>query len=126
MAGTRHDKRHLKRMSVKFGLDRADKFGFTEDINHRGMFIRTALTARPGAIVKIEIMDPQGLIAMHGEVRWGKKVPANFLHKLKGGIGIQIKSFQSGEEIYHALCDELVMKRSRQAVTDGANIDLRL
>ena len=71
---------------------------------------RVAVTT-DNPVIRIEISLPDGLIAMLGEVRWAKKVPANFLHKLKGGMGVQIKTFLAGEEKYHALCDELVAQR---------------
>lgn len=111
MAESRYKKRHRKRISVNFGIDRVEKFGFTDDINHDGLFIRSAVVVKPGVMIKIEIKQPQGLIAMLGEVRWAKKIPPNVLHKLKGGMGVQIKAFLAGEEIYHALCDELVAQR---------------
>ena len=111
MAEDRFKKRHRKRISVNFGIDKVEKFGFTDDINHDGLFIRSAVVVKPGVTIKVEIKHPQGLIALVGEVRWGKKVPPNVLHKLKGGMGVQIKSFLSGEDIYHALCDELVAQR---------------
>ena len=111
MAEDRFKKRHRKRISVNFGIDKVEKFGFTDDINHDGLFIRAAAVVMPGVTIKVEIKHPQGLIALIGEVRWGKKVPSNVLHKLKGGMGVQIKSFVAGEEIYHALCDELVAQR---------------
>lgn len=111
MAESRDNKRHRKRISLNFGIEKAEKVGFTDDINHGGFFIRSAITARPGVTLKVEIKHPQGLIAMLAEVRWAKKIPANVLHKLKGGMGVQIKSFQSGEELYHALCDELHAQR---------------
>ncbi len=111
MAENRLNRRYRKRFSVHFGIDKADKFGFTDDINHDGLFIRSAVVAKPGVTIKIEIKAQQGLIAMLGEVCWAKKVPSSVLHKLKGGMGVQIKSFLVGKEIYHALCDELVEQR---------------
>jgi hypothetical protein len=111
MAEDRYKKRHRKRIPLKFGIDKVEKFGFTDDINHDGLFIRSAVVARPGAIIMVEIKQPEGVIALLGEVRWAKKIPSNVLHKLKGGMGVKIKSFQSGEEFYHALCDELVAVR---------------
>jgi hypothetical protein len=107
MAEDRYKKRHRKRISVNFGIKEVEKFGFTDDLNHAGLFIRSATVANPGVTIRIEIKQPEGLIAMLGEVKWAKKVPPSFLHKLKGGMGVQIKTFLSGEEIYHALCDEL-------------------
>ena len=111
MAEDRIKRRHRKRFTVNFGIDKVEKFGFTDDINHEGLFIRSAVVAKPGVIIKIEIRHPQGLIAMLGEVRWAKKIPPNVIHKLKGGMGVRITNFQSGEEIYHALCDELFALR---------------
>lgn len=111
MAEDRFKKRHRKRITVNFGIDKIEKFGFTDDINHSGLFIRSAVVVKPGVTIKIEIKHPQGLIALIGEVRWGKKVPANVLHKLKGGMGVRIQSFVAGEDLYHALCDELVAQR---------------
>jgi hypothetical protein len=111
MAESRCKKRHRKRISLNFGISKAEKFGFTDDINHDGLFIRSAVCAKPGVTIKVEIMHESGLIALLGEVRWAKKIPPNILHKLKGGMGVQISSFLSGEELYHALCDELVEQR---------------
>lgn len=111
MPENRYKKRHRKRFSVKFGIDEVCKVGFTDDVNHDGLFIRSAVCVKPGVKIKVEIDHPQGLIALLGEVRWAKKIPANVLHKLKGGMGVEIRSFLSGEEIYHELCDELVVQR---------------
>jgi hypothetical protein len=111
MAENRYKKRHRKRISLNFGISTAEKFGFTDDIHRDGLFIRSAVCAKPGVTIKVEIKHESGLIALLGEVRWAKKVPANFLNKLKGGMGVQILSFLSGEELYHALCDELDEKR---------------
>lgn len=111
MAENRFKKRHRKRISLNFGISKAEKFGFTDDINHDGLFIRSAVCAKPGVTIKVEIKHDNGLIALLGEVRWTKKVPPNILHKLKGGMGVKIISFLAGEEIYHALCDELVEQR---------------
>lgn len=111
MAEDRYKKRHRKRISVNFGIENVAKFGFTDDINHDGLFIRSAVVVKPGVMIKVEIRQPQGLIALIGEVRWAKKVPPNVLHKLKGGMGVQIKSFLAGEDLYYALCDELVAQR---------------
>ncbi len=111
MAESRYKKRHRKRISLNFGISEVEKFGFTDDINHDGLFIRSAVCAKPGVTIKVEIRHESGLIALLGEVRWSKKVPANVLQKLKGGMGVKILSFLAGEELYHALCDELVEQR---------------
>lgn len=111
MGEDRFKKRHRKRIAVNFGIDKSEKFGFTDDLNHYGLFIRSAVVFKPGVEVRVEIKHPQGLIALIGEVKWGKKVPPNFLNILKGGMGVQIKSFLAGEEIYYALCEDLILQR---------------
>lgn len=40
-----------------------------------------------------------------------KKVPAYGIHKMKGGMGVEIISFLSGEEVYRSLCDEVDVQR---------------
>jgi hypothetical protein len=111
MAEDRNKRRHRKRISLNFGLSKVEKFGFTDDINHEGLFIRSSVVVKPGGRIRVELKHDQGLIALIGEVRWTKKVPPNVLHKLKGGMGVKIVSFLSGEELYRVLCDELVAQR---------------
>lgn len=80
-------------------------------MNHEGLFIRSAVVVKPGVTIKVEIVQPGGVIALLAEVRWAKKVPPNVIHKMKGGMGVQIKAFLSGEDIYHQLCDDLIAQR---------------
>lgn len=107
----RDKQRHRKRISVRFGIDKPEKYGFTGDVNYEGLFISSAVVARPGVILQIEFELPAGTVAMVGEVRWAKKVPPNLLSKVKGGMGVRVIGFLTGEEIYRALCDELIDRR---------------
>ena len=66
MAENRYKKRHRKRISVNFGIERVEKFGFTDDINHGGLFIRSAVVVKPGVTIRVEIKQPQGLIVQFG------------------------------------------------------------
>lgn len=111
MSNKRDIRRHRKRISLRFGINSPEKFGFTDDVTHDGLFIRSAVVARPGVKIQVELDLPDGLVALVGEVRWTKKVPSNVLHKLKGGMGVMIIGFVTGEELYRALCDELVDQR---------------
>ena len=111
MADKRDKRRHRKRISVRFGINRPDKYGFTDDITHEGLFIRSGVVARPGVKLQVELDMPDGLVALVGEVRWTKKIPPGVLHKLKGGMGIMIIGFLAGEETYRAMCDSLVVQR---------------
>lgn len=112
MAEKRWKKRHRRRLPVRYGLDGPTRVGFTEDINHGGIFIKTAMIANPGTQLHVELRLPKGEVAFIGEVRWAKRVPASVLHKLKGGMGVSIKRFLAGEELYQQVCDELVAQRS--------------
>ena len=47
-----------------------------------------------------------------GVVRLAKKVPSYVIQKMKGGMGVKISSFLSGEDLYRTLCDELDVQRS--------------
>lgn len=111
MADKRFKRRHRKRISLRFGIDQPTKIGFTDDVNHDGLFIRSSVVARPGVKLLIEMELPEGMVALIGEVRWTKKVPPSVVHKLKAGMGVLIKGFLAGEEIYRAFCDELVATR---------------
>lgn len=107
----RDKQRHRKRISVRFGIDQPDKYGFTGDVNYEGLFISSAVVARPGVRLQIELELPTGKVALIGEVRWAKKVPPNLLSKVKGGMGVKIVGFLAGEENYRTLCDELIDRR---------------
>ncbi len=111
MANKRLKKRHRKRMPLRFGIDRPVKIGYTDDVHHDGLFIRSAVVARPGVKLLVEMELPEGMVALIGEVRWTKKVPSNMAHKMKAGMGVLIQGFLAGEEIYRSLCDELVEHR---------------
>jgi len=111
MAEKRIKKRHRKRYAVSFSIDACDKKrGFTDDLNQGGLFIRSAVIVPPGVRVRVEIDHPDGPIVLSGLVRWAKSVPANFIHKMKGGMGLEIMAFLAGEEIYRSLCEELEAK----------------
>ena len=111
MADKRDQRRQRKRISVRFGINRPDKVGFTDDITHEGLFIRSGVVARSGVKLQVELDMPDGLVALVGEVRWTKKIPPGVLHKLKGGMGIKIIGFLAGEAIYRQMCDQLIDQR---------------
>jgi hypothetical protein len=107
LAEKRFVKRRGKRIKLYFGVDSPNRMAFTEDITREGLFIRTALVSNPGTQIKVELNPPEGAVQLVAEVRWGKKVPPQLLHKMKGGMGMKILAFQSGEEIYEKLCATL-------------------
>ena len=109
MADLRDVRRLRKRLTLKFGIDLPVRLGFTEDISHQGMCIKTAMVCPPGSRLKIELSLPDGTVAqMAGVVMWAKKVPPNMVHLVKKcGMGVRITRIVSGEDRYEQLCAEL-------------------
>lgn len=104
----RIETRHRKRIQLRYGIESADRVGFTEDVSDEGFFIKTALVQKPGSMMQFELTLPDGaLVLLSGRVRWAKKVPPNLLHRLKGGMGIKISRFDSGQSAYQAFCEQL-------------------
>jgi len=100
--------RHRKRIPLKYGVEEASRVGFTEDISDEGFFIKSAIVLRPGTILQVELTTPEGeTISLEGRVRWAKKVPPNLLHRVKGGMGIKIRTFHSGQQAYQRFYEEL-------------------
>ena len=115
MADKRDNYRHLKRLPVRFGVEVANASGFTEDISHDGLFIKTGLVQGPGRRLVIELTLPQErLVKVVAKVQWAKRIPPALLRSYKGGMGFTIVRFLDGEEYYRALCDELQNKRAER------------
>lgn len=105
---SRNETRHRKRVQLKYGLEVANRIGFTEDVSDDGFFIKTGLVERPGSLLQFELTMPDRVVVrLEGRVRWAKKVPAKLIHRIKGGMGIRITRFQSGEADYRSFCEEL-------------------
>ncbi len=100
MAEKRGFKRLRRRLSLRFGTDNLTRIAFTEDVNDRGMFIKTTNICPVGSRIVIELSLPDGKkVCLTGSVRWSKKVPPTMIHLVrKAGMGIKILLFTSGEE----------------------------
>lgn len=111
MSNKRNKKRHLKRLSLKFGIDVPNRVGFTQDISFHGLFIRTTNVFPPSANIRIELAMPDNsTVAMEGIVRWVQKVPPTLIHVVKKyGMGVKITRILQGEESYNEFC-ELLLK----------------
>ncbi len=104
----RNIKRHKKRLQLRFGLEEPNKLGFTEDISDTGIFIKSPMVMNPGKILYVEFRLPDNsTILVKGRIMWAKRVPQALLGKVKGGMGVHILSFESGEEEYRQLCLKL-------------------
>lgn len=109
MADKRGQKRHRKRLKVRYGIEDAATMGFTEDISEQGIFIKTGVTKPPQTVLTIELTTPDDdLIVMEGTVQWVKNFPPSMLRAgKKGGMGIKISRVVSGEKAYRKLWEML-------------------
>jgi hypothetical protein len=108
MADKRQEKRLRRRLPLKFGSDGLQRTGFTEDLSAEGFYIKTVHVLAPNTRVMVELSPPgKGVILLEGVVRWRRQVPLLLLQTTKGGIGVRITRFLSGEDIYREIIEEL-------------------
>jgi len=84
-----------KRLIVKFGTDKLDRLGFTEDVSPAGLFIKTNIVSPPGTQLRIELTLPDNrTIMVAGVVMWAKQVPASLVRfTKKNGMGLRLTQF---------------------------------
>lgn len=105
MPEKRNIARCKRRLQVRFEGDDRSHIGFTDDVSKDGIFIRTTKVYRPGTILSVRITTKDGNeTAFKGQVRWAKKIPASMQHRLKGGMGIYVKSMIEGDELFESFC----------------------
>lgn len=109
MAEKRDIKRNKKRLKVRFGVDYPKRVAFTEDVSMNGLFIISGQPERPGTKILLEITLPsEEQVIARGLVCWAKKVPPNLVRIAnKGGMGVRITRYESGEQSYQAFVAEL-------------------
>jgi len=109
MAEKRDLKRKRKRVKVRFGLEEPTKIAFSDDISHRGIFIKTVAPEKPGLLLQLEITLPDdSLVLCTGRIHWAKRVPPNMLRLVgKGGMGLKILGFTQGEQAYEEFVESL-------------------
>ena len=81
-------KRLRKRLMVRYGVDEANKMGFTKNISETGIFIRTNTVFRPGTTVHVQVQFPERTFSYWGRVAWAKQVPTQLAHVLECGMGV--------------------------------------
>ena len=47
------------------------------------------------------------IVLLEGNVRWTKKAPVEFSHKMKSGVGIHVQRFLQGEGLFQAIFFQL-------------------
>ncbi len=99
MADKRDIVRLKKRLTVRFGIDEANRPAFTEDISSTGMFIKTANVCNPNSRINVEL-EIEGIpVNIVARVMWAKKVPQNLFHLVKkSGMGVRFLRFETGED----------------------------
>jgi Tfp pilus assembly protein PilZ len=104
MSDKRNSVRKNRRLRLRYGDAEPNRVGFICDVSSGGFFIQTSMVVRPGTVLEIELSLPDTTaILLKGRVQWAKKVPPNLLAKVrKGGMGVRILGFHSGEEHYHS------------------------
>ncbi len=111
MAEKRKITRSLKKLKLKYGISRATSLAFTEDVSETGVFVRTVNVMGPGVIMLVELFMPDNLpVTFEAKVVWSRRVPGSLIHLSKGGMGLLITKFLSGEEKYLDFCRSLVRK----------------
>lgn len=112
MAEKRKIKRSLKRLKLRYGVNRATSLAFTEDVSETGVFVRTVNVMGPGVIVQVELSMPDNTpVHFEGRVVWSRRVPGSLIHLSKGGMGLMITKFLSGEEKYLEFCHSIADKK---------------
>lgn len=103
--GKRSTLRINKRLTVKFGAETPEYLGYTIDISKDGLFIGANTVFRSGGTLTVQLTTREGaVVLLKGEIRWSQKMPAQYAHKVKSGMGLRIIEFIQGREIYAALC----------------------
>jgi len=106
MAEKRFEHRRKKRLTVKFGPSDLQFLGFTVDVSVEGLFIESNTVFRPGTLLRVQLNTRDGqTILLDGEVRWGKKYPA-YAHKLRSGMGLLVKTFHEGQDLFEELYND--------------------
>ena len=101
--------RKNRRLEVRFGPDEPKRIGFTCDITRQGFFIQSCAVCRPGTLLIITLLLGHDLdVRLEARVQWAKRVPPQMLRAVKkGGMGVKIVRFVSGEAIYRSYCAAL-------------------
>ena len=102
----------LKRLKLRYGVSQATSLAFTEDFSESGVFIRAVNVMAPGVHLLVELFMPDNLpITFEGRVMWSRRVPGSLIHLSKGGMGVMITKFLSGEEKYLEFCHSIADRK---------------
>ena len=107
MTEKRKEERHRRRLQLSFSIEDLTTMGFTDDIAGEGIFIRSATVQPVGTLITINLTTQDNEeVVLEGTVQWAIKLPPTMLRQgKKGGMGIKISRFLSGEESYRKLLE---------------------
>ena len=112
MTEKRTSQRLLKRLKLRYGVNQATSLAFTEDFSEFGIFIRAVNVMPPGSNLLIELfMTDNEPVTFEGRVMWGRRVPGSLIHLSKGGMGVMITKFLTGQDTYLTFCHSLTNKK---------------
>jgi Tfp pilus assembly protein PilZ len=80
--------RAKKRLLVRYGVEKADRTGFTKNLSVTGLYIKTNNVLKPGSTIQIDLQFPDRKFSMWARVVWAKKVPPQLAHVLECGMGV--------------------------------------
>ena len=119
MAEKRITTRLLKRLKLRYGVEKATSLAFTEDFSEFGIFIRAVNVLIPGSKLLVELFMPDNEpVSFEAKVMWSRRVPGSLIHLSKGGMGLMITKFLTGEEKYLAFCHSMMDKKKQPGVPE--------
>ena len=119
MAEKRITARLQKRLKLRYGVDKATSLAFTEDFSEFGIFIRAVNVLIPGSKLLVELFMPDNEpVNFEAKVMWSRRVPGSLIHLSKGGMGLMITKFLTGEEKYLAFCHSMMDKKKQPGVPE--------
>ncbi len=112
MTDRRKEERYRKRLKLRFSTEKGSTMGFTDDISGEGIFVRSASVQPVGSQIRIELTTPDNeKVVLGGTVQWEIKLSPTLLRQgKKGGMGIKISNFVSGEESYRKILESCKME----------------
>ena len=114
MAEKRNTTRLQKRLKLRYGVSKATNLAFTEDFSEVGLFVRAVNVMTPGIRLVVELFMPDNLpVTFEAKVVWGRRVPGSLIHLSKGGMGLLITKFLTGEEKYLAFCSSMTDRKNQ-------------
>ncbi len=93
MSEKRKQRRHAKRLKVRFGENDFSSTGITSDVSATGMFIQTTKVPAIGNRIHVELTLPSGrLLFCEAAVMRQQHVPPELRQAVKGGVGVRFLS----------------------------------